>query len=164
MMSQTESRLEHTAGALLLARGWTICAAESCTGGLLLSRLTDIPGSSAWVMGGIVAYANAVKRDLLGVPEALLTAHGAVSAPVAEAMVRGVIARLGADVAISITGIAGPGGAQPDKPVGLTYIALLTRGGQAEARRFVWMGTREENKRSSADAALSWLIDVLRGA
>jgi PncC family amidohydrolase len=163
-MTDIDNRLERTAGALLLARGWTVCAAESCTGGLLLSRLTDIPGSSQWVVGGVIAYADRIKRDLLGVPDDLLQTHGAVSEPVARAMAHGVIARFQTDVAISITGIAGPGGATPGKPVGLTYIGLLMRGGEPEVRRFVWMGGREENKRSSADTALSWLIDVLRGA
>ncbi|MDZ4770761.1 MAG: CinA family protein [Chloroflexota bacterium] len=150
-------------GILLIERARTVCTAESCTGGLVAHRLTDIPGSSAYVLGGIVAYANNIKERLLGVPRDLLIAHGAVSAPVARAMAAGALERFGADYAISITGIAGPGGGSDDKPVGLTYIGLARRDdeGTIEVQQFVWSGDREANKASSADAALSWLLDTL---
>jgi nicotinamide-nucleotide amidase len=107
---------------LCRARGLTVATAESCTGGLVAARLTSVPGSSDVVLGGIVAYANEVKERELGVSSALLAAHGAVSAEVAEAMARGARERLGADVAVSVTGVAGPGGGTPEKPVGLVYM------------------------------------------
>ena len=116
--------LEKVAGDALKARGWRVAAAESCTGGLLLGRLTDVPGSSTWVAGGVVAYANEVKIDQLGVPRDVLDAHGAVSEPVALAMAHGVRVRLGADVGVAITGIAGPDGGTETKPVGTVVIAV----------------------------------------
>src|SRR5215207_10419508 len=111
--------LEAQVGELLNARGWTICAAESCTGGLIAHRLTNIAGSSNYVLGGIVSYSNEAKQKLLGVHEATLIAHGAVSEETAAEMVQGVRAVFDADVAVSITGIAGPGGGTAEKPVGL---------------------------------------------
>jgi nicotinamide-nucleotide amidase len=107
---------------LCRARGLTVATAESCTGGLVAGRLTSVPGSSDVVLGGIVAYANEVKERELGVPSAMLAAHGAVSAEVAEAMARGARERLGADVAVAVTGVAGPGGGTPEKPVGLVFV------------------------------------------
>ena len=107
--------LEAVVGDLLRERGWRIAAAESCTAGLLLGRLTEIPGSSAWVIGGVVAYANDVKTRELGVPDAMLAAHGAVSEPVARAMADGVRASFGADIGVAITGIAGPDGGIRDQ-------------------------------------------------
>ena len=107
-------------------RGWTLATAESCTGGLVAARLTSISGSSDVVLGGVVAYANAVKEAELGVPGSLLADHGAVSAEAAAAMAAGVRERLGADIGISVTGIAGPGGGTPEKPVGLVYIHVST--------------------------------------
>jgi nicotinamide-nucleotide amidase len=111
-------------------RGWTLATAESCTGGLVAARLTSIPGSSDAVLGGVVAYANAVKEAELGVPASLLAEHGAVSAEAAAAMAAGVRERLGADVGISVTGIAGPGGGTPEKPVGLVYMHVSTPEGE----------------------------------
>jgi nicotinamide-nucleotide amidase len=119
-------RIEEVVGAVLQARQWRIAAAESCTGGLLLEGLTEIPGSSAWVNGGVIAYADAVKVDVLGVPADLIATHGAVSEPVALAMVDGVCAKLRAEVGVAITGIAGPGGGTPEKPVGTVVIAVRT--------------------------------------
>ena len=105
-------------------KGWRIATAESCTGGMVAAAITAVAGSSAVFDGGIVSYANAAKRDLLGVPEPLILRHGAVSEPVAAAMAEGARARLGADVAVSVTGIAGPGGATADKPVGRVCFGL----------------------------------------
>lgn len=115
----------------LLARGWSLAAAESCTGGLIAAACTALPGSSHWFERGFVTYSNAAKAELLGVPQALLQAHGAVSEPVARAMAEGALARSHADLALAVTGIAGPGGAVPGKPVGTVWLAWSTR---ADAR------------------------------
>lgn len=152
--------LEVQVGAWLRDKGWTICTAESCTGGLVLHRLTNIPGSSSYVLGGVVAYSNAIKEEILHVRHDTLLAHGAVSEPTANEMAANVRALFGADVAVSITGIAGPGGGTADKPVGLTYIGLCAPG-IATVRRFVWNGEREANKTSSAEAALQLVLDTL---
>lgn len=111
----------------LLARGWSLAAAESCTGGLIAAACTALPGSSHWFDRGFVTYSNVAKAELLGVPQALLQAHGAVSEPVARAMVEGALARSHADLALAVTGIAGPGGAVPGKPVGTVWLAWSTR-------------------------------------
>lgn len=160
----TDNRLEAQVGIALRSRRWTVCAAESCTGGLVLHRLTNIPGSSDYVLGGVVAYSYEAKSALLGVPQATLSQYGAVSAETAEAMVRGVLARFDASVAISITGIAGPGGGMPDKPVGLTYIALATSSGDFRIERSIWSGDRESIKSQSADAALRLMLTVAQNA
>ncbi|HET7572216.1 MAG TPA: nicotinamide-nucleotide amidohydrolase family protein [Gaiellaceae bacterium] len=122
LYARDERPVEEHVLALCRARGLTLATAESCTGGLVAARLTSVPGSSDVVLGGVVAYANAVKSDGLGVPEELLAAHGAVSAEVAEAMARGARERLGADVAVAVTGVAGPGGGSEAKPVGLVHV------------------------------------------
>lgn len=138
--------------------------AESCTGGRVTDALTDIPGSSGYLAGGIVAYEDEAKIRLLGVPENVLVAHGAVSAQVAVAMAEGARARLGVDLAVSVTGIAGPGGATSAKPVGLTYVAASDGEGSV-VRRYTWAGDREANKAASARAALELLVErVGRGA
>lgn len=149
------------AGEALRARGWWVATAESCTGGLVLHRLTNIPGSSAYVLGGIVAYDNRIKQNVLGVRAETLETFGAVSAETAEEMVRGALARLGSDVAVSITGIAGPGGGSPDKPVGLTYLGVATKEGVLRVARHVWAGDRLAVKAQSADAALRMILDVV---
>jgi PncC family amidohydrolase len=128
--------------------------AESCTGGLIGHRLTNVPGSSAYFVGGVVAYAYDAKERLLGVAHNTLYDHGAVSEPTAREMARGVRRVLGSDLGLSVTGIAGPGGGLPGKPVGLTWVALSARGVE-EAREFVWQGDREFNKAQSAEAALA---------
>lgn len=148
-----ERSLEEVVGAELAARQLMIAAAESCTGGLLLQRLTDIPGSSAWVLGGVVAYANAVKVEALGVGEDTLAAHGAVSEAVARAMAEGVRCRLGADVGVGITGVAGPGGGSDEKPVGTVWIAVAA--GDTHARRFLFPGDRQMIRQFAASAALN---------
>lgn len=150
-----ETDLEAQVGAALRRCNWTIGAAESCTGGLLLHRLTNIPGSSAYVLGGVVAYANSVKINQLGVKPVTLDRYGAVSAEVAGEMLDGLHDLLGVDVAVSITGIAGPGGGTPDKPVGLTYIGISARPtGLHRVDRHVWDGDRLAVKVASADEAL----------
>lgn len=138
------------------ARGFRIATAESCTGGLIAVRLTNLPGSSDVVQGGVVAYDNAVKTSLLGVDAALLAAHGAVSEPVALRMAAGVRVRLGTDVGVGVTGIAGPGGGTPEKPVGTVWIAADVQG-TTLARRFHFIGDREEVRRRAAQAALDML-------
>jgi PncC family amidohydrolase len=143
-----------------IERGLTVATAESCTGGLLGHVLTEVPGSSAYYVGGFVSYADEVKVGALGVPGDLLAAHGAVSEPVAAAMAEGARARLGADLATSVTGIAGPGGDTPGKPVGLTYVAVADADGTSVVRH-VWAGDRSENKRASAAAALGLLLERL---
>lgn len=144
-------------GARLIARGLTVATAESCTGGLVAHLLTEVPGSSRYVRGGIVAYADDVKHSQLGVPAAMLEAHGAVSAQVALAMAEGVRGRLGTDLGVGVTGVAGPDGGSESKPVGLVYVAVAGLG-PAEVRRCMWAGDRSENKRLSAGAALEMLL------
>jgi nicotinamide-nucleotide amidase len=158
VVSTEGRRLEQVVADLLLARGLRLAVAESCTGGLVLAGLTDIPGSSAWLMGGVVAYDNAVKIDVLGVPAALIEAHGAVSEPVASAMANGARQRLAADVGIGITGIAGPAGGTPEKPVGTVVIAL--EGPESVVRTFKFGGNRAMVRQFSVAAAL----DMLRRA
>ena len=145
-----------------LERGLTVATAESCTGGLVAHVITEIAGSSAYFRGGFVTYADDVKRDQLGVPQELLDAHGAVSAQVARAMAEGARDRLGSHVAVSITGIAGPGGGSDEKPVGLTYVGVADNAG-VDVRRHHWTGDRSANKHDSAVAALELLLER-RGA
>ncbi len=153
--------LEEQLGKLLTRAQQTVCTAESCTGGLIASRLTDVPGSSAYLLGGIVAYANSAKQSLLSVRQGTLMAYGAVSEPTAEEMALGAKERFGTDFALSVTGIAGPGGGTVDKPVGLTYIGMAKPDGTVVVQRHVWEGTRKQNKAQSVDAALQMLIDEL---
>jgi len=152
--------LDEAVGRLLLARRMTVAAAESCTGGLLMHGLTNVPGSSRYFLGGVVAYANEAKMQILGVPEETVTDHGAVSAETACAMAQGVRRLFGADVALAVTGIAGPTGGTPQKPVGLTYVALATEEDTLwqECR---WAGSRTENKAASARTALELLSRFL---
>jgi nicotinamide-nucleotide amidase len=145
---------------LALRQGLTVATAESCTGGLVGAAITSIPGASGYYLGGVISYADDVKRDLLAVSPAALSHHGAVSAQVAVAMAEGLRARLGCDLAVSVTGVAGPDGGTEAKPVGLTYIAVSgPRGHQVE--RHAWTGDRLSNQRLSAAAALSLLLRIL---
>jgi nicotinamide-nucleotide amidase len=148
--------LEAVVGDLLRASGDTVAAAESCSGGLLMSRLTDVPGSSDYIQSGVVCYSNRSKTEWVGVPADLIAAHGAVSEPVARAMAEGVRRRAGATVGIGVTGIAGPGGGTPDKPVGTVCLAVLTEH-QAHVRTVRLVGNREQVKYQSAQAALNLL-------
>ena len=143
--------------AVCLESGLRVAFAESCTGGRVGDALTDVAGSSGYVAGGVVAYDDA-KEALLGVPRGTLAAHGAVSAQVALAMAEGARSRFATDLAVSVTGIAGPGGATAGKPVGLTYVGLADADG-ATVRRFTWAGDREANKAASARAALELLLE-----
>jgi PncC family amidohydrolase len=138
-------------------KGLTIATAESCTGGLVAGRITDVPGSSAVLLGGIVSYSNEAKERLLGVSHDALLQQGAVSEEVACQMARGARERLGADVAVSVTGIAGPDGGTPEKPLGLTWIGLSDAHGD-HAERFVWKSNRAGNREQSVEAALNMLI------
>jgi PncC family amidohydrolase len=153
--------VEEEIGTLLVAQNLTLATAESCTGGLLGHRITNVPGSSAYYLGGWVAYADEAKEALLDVRHETLLAHGTVSEETARDMARGARQRLGADVAIAITGIAGPTGGTPDKPVGLVYMALSACDVE-QCQRHVWQGDRLANKEQSAEAALRLLLAYLR--
>lgn len=158
-----DDRLEARVGQRLRSAGLTIATAESSTGGLIAKRLTDIPGSSAYLIGGVVVYANRAKRRLLSLDEQLLAEQGAVSETVAREMAIGARTLFGVDLAISVTGIAGPEGATATKPVGLTFVALSTPRG-VWVRRFVFEGDRLQNREQSADAAFQMVLDYLDGA
>ncbi|MEP7286165.1 MAG: CinA family protein [Chloroflexota bacterium] len=152
--------IEVRVGKLLAARKLTVAAAESCTGGLVLHRLTNVAGSSAYVIGGFVTYSNEAKIKFAHVSETTLAQYGAVSEQTAAEMARGTRAAFEADLAVSITGIAGPGGGTVAKPVGLTYIGLSTATGE-QVSRYFWGGNRTQNKTYSAEAALQLLFTYL---
>lgn len=140
--------------AALDARGQTLATAESCTGGLIAAALTAIAGSSSVVMAGFVTYSNAAKMRMVGVAEAMLAAHGAVSEPVASAMAEGALREAQVDVALSCTGIAGPGGATPGKPVGLVFIGCARRGAATIVERHVFPGDRDAVRAATVARAL----------
>ncbi len=152
---------EEEVGRLLTEREETLAIAESLTGGLVTSRITDVPGSSAYLVEGVVAYANEAKEARLGVQEATLIAHGAVSEPVAREMAEGIRARAGTTWGISTTGIAGPTGATEEKPLGLVYVAVAGPHGTV-VRRNVFPGDRLEVKMASADAVLALLLEKMK--
>ncbi len=156
VFGRNEERLEEVVGRLLLNAKQTIAVAESCTGGLVCHRLTNVPGSSAYFICGEVVYSNEAKESLVGLPRELIAQHGAVSQPVAQAMASGIRDAAGTDLALGITGIAGPGGATAEKPVGLTYIALSSRG-KVTCREFRFLGDRETNKLLASQGALDML-------
>lgn len=153
--------LHRLVGDMLRERRLTIAAAESCTGGLLLERLTDVPGSSDYVAGGIVAYTNELKTALLDVDAALIEKDGAVSEPVAAAMAEGMRARSGASVTVAITGVAGPGGGSPAKPVGTVVIAVLVEGKPLSLRTHSFPGGRDHVRFQATQAALDTLRRIL---
>ena len=153
---------EITIGKLLRQRGLKLSVAESCSGGLLADHITDVPGSSDYFVGGVVSYAYEAKVALVHVSWDTLRLHGAVSRETVIEMARGVRTALGADIGVSVTGIAGPAGGMPGKPVGTTWIGLSARDGDW-ARKFVWGGDRRANKESSALAALQFVLDYLNG-
>ena len=147
--------------AALLARGRTLATAESCTGGLVGAALTDPAGSSAWYLGGVVAYSNSLKSRLLGVPPEILAAHGAVSPETARAMAAGALENTGADFAVAVTGIAGPGGGTPAKPVGLVYMAVAGLG-KTDVFEHRFSGTRAEIRAAAVAAALRHVLAAAR--
>ena len=155
----TES-LEARVGERLSQGGLTLAIAESCTGGLIGHRITDVPGSSAYFLGGIIAYAYEAKERLLKVRHGTLYEFGAVSEQTASEMARGARRALSADIGIAVTGIAGPGGGLPDKPVGTTWVAVSTRDGEW-TEHHLWEGDRDQNKSASVDATLVLLLKVL---
>jgi nicotinamide-nucleotide amidase len=161
-MAAVQERVEEKIGRLLRDQGLKLAVAESCTGGLVADRLTDVPGSSDYFLGGIVAYAYEAKVALLGVSWETLQAHGAVSRETVLEMARGARKALGADVAIAVSGIAGPGGGLPNKPVGTTWLGLSTPG---EERSYLlqFQGDRRSNKARATEAALGALHDLLSG-
>ena len=155
-----DKALEVLIGELLVQRGVTLAVAESCTGGLIAHRITNVSGSSRYFLGGITAYANEAKMKLLGVSLETLDAHGAVSAETVLQMARGVRMALGADIGLSTSGIAGPSGGTGDKPVGTTWIGFSTAEGE-EARHFLFQGDRLSVKEQAAQEALKLLVEHL---
>jgi PncC family amidohydrolase len=154
--------LEELLGDIFRQRKLTLAAAESCTGGLIADRITNVPGSSEYFYGAVVAYAYEAKVSLLNVSWDTLQAYGAVSRETVLEMARGARNALKTDIAVSVSGIAGPGGGMPDKPVGTTWIGLSTPEGDW-ARKFVWEGDRLQNKTYSAEAALQLILDYMEG-
>jgi len=157
----TQWSLEAESGEALLSRGWTLAVAESCTGGFLSHRLTNVPGSSRYFRGGVVSYANEAKVQLLGVQAETLETHGAVSPQTAREMAQAARRLFGADVAVAVTGIAGPGGGTPQKPVGLVFLHLSAPDAEW-GERVQWAGGRQANKAQSAEAALLLLRRYLK--
>ena len=156
VFSQTGESLEVVVGGLLRGMKRTLAVAESCSGGLIAHRLTNVPGSSDYFLEGVVAYSNAAKIDLLFVPSGTLERHGAVSLQTAKAMARGVRRRARSDYGLAVTGIAGPSGGTADKPVGLVFIALAWRHG-SEAKSHLFPGSRDRVKAQTAQSALDML-------
>ncbi len=154
--------LEAVVGDLLRERKMTVATAESCTGGLLMSRLTDVPGSSDYVDRGVICYSNASKTELAAVPEAVIREHGAVSEPVAKALAEGIRRRSGTSIGIGITGIAGPGGGSPEKPVGTVSVAVVA-GEETRVRTFQFVGGRDMVKFQAAQSALNMTRLILLG-
>jgi PncC family amidohydrolase len=154
--------LEEEVGALLHRRGLTLGVVESATGGLLSYLITGVPGSSDYYRGSVTTYSNEVKINAVGVNENTIRQHGVVSAQVAEEMASGGRKVLGVDICLADTGIAGPGGATPGKPVGLFYLGLSHEGGTC-SRKHVFHGDRDQNRKDAAEAALSWLKEFLSG-
>lgn len=152
--------IETRIGELLIRKAKTLATAESCTGGLMGDRITSVPGSSSYYLGGVIAYSNEVKEHVLEVPGVTLLEYGAVSEQTALAMASGVRALTGADFGLSTTGIAGPGGGTPVKPVGLTWIAVVWEGDE-KVVRFEFLGDRGENKRAAVASALELLLEIL---
>ncbi len=153
------ARLVERLAQALLARGWQLATAESCTGGLIAATCTDLAGSSAWFDRGVVSYSNQAKTELLGVPAELITTHGAVSEAVARAMAEGVLSRSCAQLAVAVTGVAGPGGGSAEKPVGTVWLAWAAQGQPTKAERHWWAGDRAEVRRQTVRRALQGLLD-----
>ena len=154
--------LEEILHETMRTRGLTLATAESCTGGLISDRITNVSGSSEYFPGGVVAYSYEAKVNLLGVSWDTLHKHGAVSEEVVLEMARGARKIFNTDIGISVSGIAGPTGGLPDKPVGTTWLGLVTNNGEW-ARYFIWEGDRVHNKHDSSEAALQFVLDYLEG-
>jgi nicotinamide-nucleotide amidase len=150
-------RLAETVLARCRAKGWTLATAESCTGGMVAAALTDIAGASDVVERGFVTYSNRAKSELLGVPEELIAKHGAVSAETAAAMAEGALAKAPVDLAVAVTGIAGPSGGTKDKPAGLVYFGVARRGGKTLTERQFFNGGRADIRRAATARALELL-------
>ena len=159
LYGMNEKTLAAATGDLLMQRGFLLGAAESCTGGLMSATLTETPGSSRWFKGGVIAYDNGIKERILGIDPALLARFGAVSGETAQAMASGLLQRLGCDIAVSATGIAGPDGGTPDKPVGTVYLGLATRD-QVSDRHVRFTGSRRQIQEKTAQTA----VDMVRRA
>jgi nicotinamide-nucleotide amidase len=157
-LDDTTAQAVDTLAAALKARAWTMCTAESCTGGLVAAACTSLAGSSDWFERGVVTYSNAAKTELLGVPAGLIERHGAVSGEVAAAMADGALAHTPAHAAVAVTGIAGPGGATPGKPVGTVWIAVASRTRAAAATRFQLDGDRAAVRHATVLHALRLLL------
>jgi nicotinamide-nucleotide amidase len=153
---------EDRLNAILSQRHLTLAAAESCTGGLISSRITDVAGSSDYFLAGLVTYSNEAKEKFLSVPHDLIAAKGAVSAEVARAMAQGAQAAVGADIAVAVTGIAGPGGGSKEKPVGTVYMGLAAEA-SSWVRHHVFAGDRLTIKRQTSEEALKFVLDFLEG-
>jgi nicotinamide-nucleotide amidase len=157
------ARLVEDLAAALLARGWMLATAESCTGGLIAGACTDLAGSSNWLERGFVSYSNAAKTELLGVDAALIAHHGAVSEPVARAMAQGALQHSKAQCALAVTGIAGPGGGSADKPVGTVWFAWATPSGvRSEMQRFD--GDRTQVRSATVQHSLAVLLSLVQAA
>ncbi len=157
MRSDDLNRLAETVLARCRAKKWTLATAESCTGGLVAAALTDIAGASDVVERGFVTYSNRAKSELLGVPAELIARHGAVSAETAAAMAEGALAKAPVDLAVAVTGIAGPSGGSPDKPVGLVYFGVARRGGKSITERQIFKGGRAGIRHAATLRALELL-------
>jgi nicotinamide-nucleotide amidase len=157
------SELDLRVAGLFRDSGLTLAVAESCSGGLLAKRITDIPGSSGYFLLGVVTYANSAKERVIKVPQELIDRHGAVSSEVAHAMAAGVRTVSSSDIAIATTGIAGPDGGTPEKPVGTVFIALAAPNG-SEAVRYCFAGSREEVREATAEASLQLLLNYFCAA
>lgn len=160
-MSEPLHKLACEVGAILQTQGRVLATAESCTGGWIAKAITDIPGSSLWFERGFVTYSNEAKRDLLGVRETTLKAYGAVSAETVAEMAVGALAHSCADVAVAVSGIAGPDGGSPDKPVGTVWLGWAVRSGATHTRHYAFSGDREAVRRQAVFAALEGVLDVI---
>ncbi len=157
----TDTRtLAETVLDLCRRRGWKLATAESCTGGMIAAALTDIAGSSDVIERGFVTYSNAAKTDLLGVPVSLIERHGAVSQQVAAAMASGAISRAPVDLAVSVTGVAGPGGGSAEKPVGLVHFGAARKGGPVVTEHQLFSGDRDAVRAQATQRALELLIEL----
>ena len=160
-MSDDKGKLNQLVGRLFCAQGLTMAVAESCTGGLLSAAITDIAGASAYFERGFITYSNQAKHELLGVPLHTLDTYGAVSAQAAAAMVQGVLAHSHADIALSITGIAGPHGGSADKPVGLVFFGLASKDGFCDTKQQIFSGDRGAIRQQAVEFTLRLAIDYL---